>query len=270
MLDHSLAARRRRTLATAAFFALFLSACATTDGSHGAIDYEARGTGAPVVVYQSGLGDGLGVWQAVQARTAATTTAVSFSRPGYGRSAAVDAGERSPCAVAAETRTFLRASGFAPPYLLVGHSLGGLYQYAFAKLYPQEVAGVVLLDPTHPEHWPSVQRDVPALATMISVARAAFSAPMRREFDDQSRCTERLQALPMPSVPVRLLVRGRFAGLEAGAFENVARRLQTDWSKQLGGVAIEPVAGAGHYIQRDRPDAVAAAVAEVVATARKR
>jgi hypothetical protein len=197
---------------------LWLAACAAPDSATPALEHTVRGAGAPAVVFQSGLGDGLSVWKDVQARVQphATTFAV------------------------------------------------------FAQMYPGEVAGVVLLDPTHPQRWETMQREAPANAALVRVARAAFKPAMRREFDDQARCLERLQSSPMPGVPVRLLVRGRYAGLEAGAFEAMARRLEVDWARRLHAPSVQAVDGAGHYLQRDRPDVVADAIVAVVVAARPR
>lgn len=230
----------------------------------GSIDVRVGGTGKPVVVFQSGLGDGLAVWAAVQDRVADRATTVAFSRPGYGRSPA-DAGERSPCAAAAAQRDLLRRQGLAPPYVLVGHSLGGLYQFAYARMFPDEVAGIVLLEPTHPQHWSRLQQDAPVVALLIRTARlSAFTGTMRREFDDQERCLGELTAKPMPAVPIRVLVRGRFVPPETGAFEGVMRELWLDWSRLTNGRAVEPVPGAGHYIQKDQPQAVVDAIASVL------
>lgn len=259
---------RLRRAALAAALGLAVTGCATT-GERDPVERHVSGSGRPVVVFQSGLGDGLGVWSRVQAGLPEDLTSYAFSRPGYGRSVAVDA-ERSPCAAAAELRAGLRQAGLAAPYILVGHSLGGLYQYAFAKLHPAEVAGIVLVEPTHPQHWPRMQKDAPALATVVRAARlAAFSPTMRREFDDQQRCLDRLEALPAPQVPTRILVRGHFAPPEAGAFERMARDLWTDWPRLLQASPAEPVGGSGHYIQRDRPSAVVDAIVAVAKAARR-
>ena len=247
--------------------AALFSGCATTVDPRTTIDHRLRGTGQPVVVFQSGLGDGLSVWQTVSARTETMATTLAYSRSGYGSSPAVH-GERSACAVAKEQHTLLQNLGLKPPFVLVGHSLGGLYQYAFAKLYPQEVAGVVLLEPTHPDLLASLRREVPASGSMLALARFTFSAPMRREFDDQTLCLNDLAKMAMPPAPVRLLVRGSFTGLEAGAFETVARRLEQDWLRLLGTPSLQRVERAGHYIQKDRPDAVVDAVAAVLDAAR--
>lgn len=222
---------------------------------------DVRGSG-PVVVMQSGLGDGAAVWRQVQGGVADFATAVAHDRPGYGRNPPVD-GDRSPCTLADEERALLRSLNLPPPYVLVGHSLGGLVQLAFAKQYPDEVAGIVLLDPTHPEHWQTMQSEVPMMAAIVLIASARFTPAMRREFDDQARCNAKLGALPMPAVPAELLVRGEFRGIEAGAFEAAVRRLEGDWVDWLGVDAARRIQGSGHYIQKDRPAVVVDAIMAV-------
>ena len=269
MNRHSL--HRARTLLTA-LFAVAGAACTLLPimvGPRPQLELHTRGRGEPVVLLQSGLGDGLTVWQALQTQLETSTTSVAYSRPGYGRSVAIDA-ERSACAVAHEAHSLLHAQGLRPPYLLVGHSLGGLYQYAYAKLYLAEVAGLVLLDPTHPNRLAALQRDAPAVVALIGAAKLAFTPTLRREFDDQAKCLDELRAAPMPAVPARMLGRGRFSGLEAGRFENVVRGREQDWVRLLGAASAERVDGADHYLQRDRPDVVADAVTALVAQSARR
>src|SRR5574343_1205197 len=116
---------------------------------------------APTVVLQAGLGDGQSAWRPVLPALQQLGPVFAYDRPGYGSAASVD-GARDPCTIARELHALLQQQQVAPPYLLVGHSIGGLYQYVYARLYPQEVAGMVLLDPTHTEHWASMQQQVPA------------------------------------------------------------------------------------------------------------
>jgi pimeloyl-ACP methyl ester carboxylesterase len=79
---------------------------------------------------------------------AATSTSVIYDRTGTGWSDPV-ALPRSAAAVAEELRELLRSAGVPGPYVLVGHSLGGAYARRFAQLFPQDVAGLVMLDPAH-------------------------------------------------------------------------------------------------------------------------
>ena len=253
------------SLATAALLGACagLSADRRAAAAAGHHAYALEGRGKPTVVFQSGLGDGAGVWERVYAQTGKTTAALAYDRYGYGGSSAAE-GARDPCSIAREQREFLRAAGVAPPYLLVGHSLGGLYQYVYARLYPEDVAGLVLLDPTHPEHWRRMQGEAPGMAATLRGMRLLFDTAMRREFDDQSACLDRLPAANGTHPPVRLLVRSNFPLTERGGFEAMVRALQRDWQRLTGADRIEQVAGSGHYIQRERPEAVSAAVEDLV------
>jgi len=106
------------------------------------------GAGGPAVVFLPGAGlvglDYLNVHEAV----ARFTTSVLYDRGGTGWSDPVPL-PRTAADVAGELRRLLRAADIAPPFVLVGHSLGGAYARRFAQLFPDETAGLVFLDPAH-------------------------------------------------------------------------------------------------------------------------
>ena len=229
------------------------------------IAFSLTGRAAPTVVFQAGLGDGKGSWAAVLPTVAETNLAFAYDRPGYGDSAANEAA-RDPCTIAAEERQLLHAAGAPPPYILVGHSAGGLYQFVFAKLYPEEVAGLVLVDATFPNHWQAMQQEAPAAASLMRVARTTlFTTTERREFDDMGQCLERLDLRQPLAAAARVLVRTRFESVEAGAFEAMTHRHEAEWLNYTGAARIETIPGSGHYIQKDNPQAVIAAIASVSA-----
>lgn len=229
------------------------------------IAYVVSGKGAPTVVFQSGLGDGKATWGPVMRKLDDSRHVFAYDRPGYGGSAATGV-PRDPCAIAREAHDTLRDAHVPGPYVLVGHSLGGLYQYAFARMYPDDVAGLVLLDPTHPDHWAAVQRDAPAAAATLKALRATVFTPTERhEFDQQSACLDQLDARPLLHAPTRILASTDRPALEKGDFEQVLKRLREDWLRLTGASQIEAVARSGHYIQTDRPEAVVAAINAVVA-----
>jgi pimeloyl-ACP methyl ester carboxylesterase len=238
------------------------------------IAYMQSGTGRPVAVFQSGLGDGMDVWAAVINRVTPDAAVFAYDRPGYGGSSAVPASPpRDPCTVAHELHAALQVAGQRPPYVLVGHSIGGLYQYAYAKLYPTEVAAVLLVDPTHPDHWGRMQKEAPASARLVRGVRATVFGPaMRAEFDAQSSsdCSAQLQAAPATTMPVRLLVRTDFGLAETGEFEALVRRLETEWPRLMPGTTRRQVEGAGHYIQKDRPEVVAQELKSLIRAASPR
>lgn len=227
-----------------------------------------RGTSSPVVVFQAGLGNGMSVWSAVLTHLPPEVSTFAYDRPGYGESSSKSA-QRSPCDIARELHDVLHLAGVRPPYVLVGHSLGGLYQYAYAKLYPEEVSALLLVDATHPEHWHTMQRQAPQSAAMVQGLRTiAFSETERREFDAQSECIADLKMKHTPPVPARLLLRTRSESIETPAFQDMSRQLAARWPELLPGMTIARVEDAGHFIQTDQPARVAAEITALVAPSR--
>lgn len=105
------------------------------------------GSGGPAVVFLAGGGAlGLYYWN-VQQRAAEFTTSVTYDRLGTGWSDPVPL-PRTGTQVTDDLHELLRAAAVPGPYVLVGHSLGGLYARLYAKRFPNDVAGLVLLDPT--------------------------------------------------------------------------------------------------------------------------
>jgi len=258
-------------LISAAASALLLGGCSSvpTTGQAslptGPISYALSGEhrGLPTVVFQSGLGDDKRVWSQVLPAVRNGNQVFAYDRPGYGSSPAV-AGKRDACTIAAEERNVLRAAGVRPPYLLVGHSIGGLYQYVFAKLYPDEVAGIVLLDPTHPQHWASMQRDVPNTAAALkTLGNVLFNSTEQREFDDQASCLDTIDMTRALRMPGRILVSTAFNPLMSASFKDMASKLFVDWARMTGANGVEAVPDSGHYIQNDRPQAVIKAISSV-------
>jgi pimeloyl-ACP methyl ester carboxylesterase len=112
------------------------------------------GHGSPVVVFETGgspaYGSPLEAWERVQPAVSQFTRTVSYDRAGIGWSAPGPK-PRDARQVAGELHAALRASHVEPPYILVGHSFGGPLNRVFAGMYPDEIAGIVLVDPTQEE-----------------------------------------------------------------------------------------------------------------------
>jgi pimeloyl-ACP methyl ester carboxylesterase len=109
------------------------------------------GSAGPVVVFAPGAGSVALDFLLVHERVAEMTTSILYDRAGTGWSDDVEL-PRSADEVTDELRAVLRTAEAPAPYLLVGHSLGGLYVQRFAQRFPDEVAGLLLLDPAH-EDW---------------------------------------------------------------------------------------------------------------------
>jgi pimeloyl-ACP methyl ester carboxylesterase len=109
------------------------------------------GSGSPAVVFLSGAGTVGLDYLNVQERAAELTTSVVYDRAGTGWSERV-ALPRTSGEVTDELRELLRVADVPAPYLLVGHSLGGLYARHYAQRFPDEVAGLLLLEPEHEDY----------------------------------------------------------------------------------------------------------------------
>jgi pimeloyl-ACP methyl ester carboxylesterase len=121
-----------------------------------------KGCGAPAVVFESGFAATSLNWMGVQDAVAEVAQTVAYDRGGLGWSAGASSA-RTPGKIAEELRAMLRELEVEPPYLLVGHSFGGLVMRRYALDYPEEVAGVVLVDPMRTEEWPPVNEGQRAL-----------------------------------------------------------------------------------------------------------
>ena len=113
---------------------------------------DARGHGRPVVVLEAGIAASSISWALVRDRVADFATVVSYDRAGFGWS------RMPPCrptalAAAQELARLLETIGAEPPFILVGHSFGGLIARVFQQSFPERVAGLVLLDPVSRTEW---------------------------------------------------------------------------------------------------------------------
>ncbi len=222
------------------------------------------GTGAPTVVFEAGAGDGLETWAQVFPETGRFTTAFAYSRRGYGIGAPMLA-HRDGATIVDELRTLLAAQNLKPPYILVGHSLGGLYMQLFAKLHPAEVAGVVLVDPTSSDQMERMKEERPGnyalLQTLVTVNALHTMSAEVRGMTETSRQWH--AAGPFPRCPMILLSANRATAIDGTGFPAFIHRLHADLIAAWPG-AEQRLVDSTHYIQREKPEFVIAAIHELV------
>jgi pimeloyl-ACP methyl ester carboxylesterase len=110
------------------------------------------GSGSPTIVLEAGLMSTVLSWSELQRALAPSYRVVSYDRAGLGWS---DLGPmpRTADRIVDELHTLLDRAAIPPPYILVGHSFGGLTMPLFAARFPGEIAGMVLVDPVAPAEW---------------------------------------------------------------------------------------------------------------------
>lgn len=223
--------------------------------------------GAATVVFEAGLGDDWTTWDEVASRVSAHARVFAYSRPGYGASDPTST-SRAPNQIVAELRALLALEDVAPPYVLVGHSMGGTYLELFAKQHPKEVAGVVLVDPRH--------RDFLATCEAAALDNCGIPEDLLQmqppaqiaEYHAFTLASEQIGAAgDFGDYPVRVLT---------ATSHPVSPAREALWQTMLGDLAAESaqgeqiiVEGAGHYIQSERPQEVVSAVLAVLPSTEK-
>ena len=226
-----------------------------------------EGRGPLTVVLEAGLGDTLDVWTNVQPLIAASCTrTIAYTRAGYPGSDP-PSGPRDAATIVSELRSELKRRGILPPYVLVGHSLGGLYMQYFARQYPDEIKGLLLVDSTHWNQQLHLGSDAPdAFGRHSTVLFMPWI--MRRELLDSTSAGEQVHVSPHASVvPTIVLSRTRALHGETPASQALAENLQDDIAAAFPAARHVRVDDSGHYIQHDRPDVVVAAARELAGCA---
>ncbi|HOE40825.1 MAG TPA: alpha/beta fold hydrolase [Rhodoferax sp.] len=234
----------------------------------GTRSYYLAGSGSPTVIFESGLGDGKEVWAPVFNALSRKTRVLAYDRAGYGQSDK-SSWTRDGFQIVHELRALLRTENIAPPYVLVGHSLGGTLVKLFARTYPDEVAGVVLVDARH--------ADFVGRCRKMGLLRLLYEPPLPLFLLGRSAMRSELLAAPatmeqarstgtFPNVPLRVLTHRR-------RFLYQTRGLALAWAdcqSSLAGMSAQGLLRicdqSGHHVHRDRPDLVIRAILSVMAS----
>lgn len=235
---------------------------------------QCSGHGSPTVVLEAGFGGDTNNWTGVQPQLGATTRTCAYDRAGLGNSLPLP-GVHDASAEIRDLQTLLEHARIAPPYVLVGHSYGGLLVRLFARAHPAETAGVVLVDAMGRDQDARYARWWRALPRSVRRALPAPGAP--REYGVDLLASERLAAhvRSLGDVPLAVVTRGQ-AGLGGTAAARTAvMRAWTRMQDELAALSPDHVhvvaARSGHFVQSaadGQPGVVVRAVDAVVRAAR--
>jgi pimeloyl-ACP methyl ester carboxylesterase len=261
---------------------------------------DCTGDGKPTVVLDSGLGDTYISWRKVQPEIARFASVCSYDRAGLGYSDPSPE-PRTAKVIAQELHALLQAAPIPPPYILVGHSMGGYDVRLFASLYRSEVAGMVLVDASHPDQ----ERRLPpelrnfegtelrenefleytVLFGMPRLLRLCDDDALARaaecNFHSAREAVAEMKALPQSARQVAAT--GSLGDLPLAVLSHdpekpsselppdLAKATNDTWEKMQEDLARLSIRSthviannSSHYIQLDRPDLVVAAIRDVI------
>lgn len=253
---------------------------------------ETAGSAGPIVVFEAGLmSDGLSAWTTIIGDVARFAPVIAYDRAGIGGSEP-DGVRPTPKHVASNLHDLLDVLDADPPYVLVGHSLGGPLIRMYTALYPDEVAGLVFIDPaeTLSEEMQRRMDEAEGLSPEGSQRlreswremAAGFTPSIRAEVEVMLDLTERhwpeFQVLrPMPDIPVSVLMSTQYEATPSHGVERScepqechSRRMQVRmaWMSTLiddvTNGTFTVVTNSGHFIQNDDPDLVIAQIRRVL------
>jgi pimeloyl-ACP methyl ester carboxylesterase len=251
---------------------------------------ECKGSGKPIVILEAGLRNRADIWstkpesgKAVFPSVAAFTKVCAYDRPGttlgtdrLSRSDPVPMPRTTEDAVA-DLHSLLQAAAIPVPYVLVGHSTGGLIIRLYASAYPKEVAGLVLVDAISEgvktamssEHWKVYDRlllvDPPKeLAHYKDLETIDFDA----SFDEMRRAAKRT---PLAATPLIVISKGRPFELPPGLPAWLPSTLEQAWTagqQQLAQILPDTphliATNCSHYVQIEQPQLVIDSIRKIV------
>jgi pimeloyl-ACP methyl ester carboxylesterase len=234
------------------------------------------GSGSPTVVLEAGFGGDTFNWREVQPQLGRTTRTCAYDRAGLGNSVALP-GVHDARDEISDLQRLLQSAHIAPPYVLVGHSYGGLLVRLFAKAYPGETGGVVLVDAMTRDQtrrqlavWPKSEEPAP---------RRKVARPVRDGVDLASGEALAARVRSLGDIPLAVITAGTHNNEWGRAPARLARALDRQWqtmqdelaalsSDHLHVIALR----SDHFVQGidGQPRVVIGAVNAVVHAARNR
>lgn len=231
-------------------------------GDSCALRVSVRGCEGPVVIMEALGATPLEQWARLQKELSRTCVAVAYEHAGYWGSTDGTL-PRDARQIARELRTALRVLELDPPYFLVGYSFGGPYARVFADLYPEDVGGLTLLDPTQEEFITWLESRFPEF-----LPRPRAAHPEASESTYWRDSLQQAQDSILPVVPVILVTGARGHDPFTRRYLPVWTRTHADWIARAPGREHRVTWKSGHDIPFREPELALEAILDVVARAK--
>ncbi len=247
---------------------------------------ENRQKGQPVIVFQSGMGTPMGNWEPILDSVSRMAPLITYDRPGIGESEPI---KEMPTIKNVSDRLIkiLNYLKIDPPYILVGHSLGGVYVRGFANYYPELLAGIVIIDPgDFTETQENKRQYFTDIGLKDSYIDSLFKKFDKESVENKSKSTapisiqnegtvledlrksdfEEINNTALPNIPVHILTGGRYDTPirlrrteynDSLLFRSKMQHRSSRWINVIQSVdngMFFYSADAGHFVHRDDPE----------------
>ena len=237
------------------------------------------GQGTPLVILEAGAGDESTTWHGIFQAVAQFTQVMAYDRAGLGQSDAAPR-PRTAWQLTDDLHELLRMAQLEGPYVLVGHSLGALMSRLYAQRYPQDVAGLVLIDGPHPDQGSRFASALTAtgyhqhelVQPILERAAGGTSEAHPEGLDFASSLAQIDPAHRFGALPLVVVASGKPHAEDmsdlpqpaALAFDRAWDEMQRDLAKlSIKGMHIT-AKHSGHYIHWEEPDLVVEAIHQIV------
>ncbi|MFX1538486.1 MAG: alpha/beta fold hydrolase [Promethearchaeota archaeon] len=239
--------------------------------------YLVEGEGSLTVILEAGAENSLISWKKIQSRIAEFTRVLSYDRAGLGESDP-SPHPRSAEQIALELHKLLERTNIPPPYILVGHSFGAILIRVFTMLYPEEVSGMIFVDPSYAttnflDYWRSYLP--PEKFQQISKAFDDYKASRSQVIRDEWKIMRsyKFEEEKFPDIPVFVLTSIRLSDVEE-RFSNNTELVESwvemwqdfhkEWIDKLPSCKQIITEKSGHNIHDDEPELVVNVIRQIL------
>lgn len=232
------------------------------------IRYTLSGKGEPAIIFLNGHRTPLTSWSDLMPRVSEMGTVLTYDRldtGGSGRSSSPQNGD----AILSTLNSLLKALDLDPPYVLVAHSLGGLYANLYARRYPENVGAVVFVEAGHPgeaDEFSEQQESNSGLSgRLLKVFIPDFKKDPNSEYNNVSNTVRQIESAPeFPNKTVAVIT----GGTKMPFVPKEAFKTHLDWQKKLAAISTSGyqviAEKSGHAPQISEPNIVVRAIAKAV------
>lgn len=258
-------------------FSLIVFICTITlhcfsqsDKKENTVHFNIKGTGNPVVVFESGLGEILKGWEQIQDSISKITTTVSYDRLGLGESSATEK-PRTIDNLANELKDLLEDNKIEGPYILVGHSYGGFIIRKFQDAYPEKVLGLVFIDPSNENLMNRIlatktEAEADGMTKGLNGFYATKPIGIQNEFNEIPNAEKLMRTIDFPrDIPITLLASFQIPPPPFKPEDiEIKKELFNNWVQDKPKAKLISTVKSGHYIHYSEPTLVINAIMEMI------